>query len=125
MTKDFTFRLDDSCDYVIDEKPGNAFIALRKVAWGDAAEAKLELRKWFVKSDGDETPGKGVTFMTEEGPHELVRTLADIGYGHTTDILRILRDRDDYKEALRAIDHPETPSSDKTMYYDPKECIGV
>ena len=70
------------CDEVIDEK-SNTFIALRLVQWckngsePDKNLAKLELRKWRVK-DGEEHADKGCSFLTPEGPGNLLKLLLNM-----------------------------------------------
>lgn len=89
---------------IVDEK-SNSYIALRRVQWykndkePDESKAKLELRKWTLQ-DNREIPMKGVTFLTEEGPHELVKTLIDKGYGHTSEIIQSLITRPELKMEL-------------------------
>ena len=101
------FYMHDNIDEIFDKK-GNTFLAMRKIQWckpdaePDPDKAKLELRKWHMRSEG-ETPGKGFSFLTEEGPHELTDVSISNGYGHTKDILELLRDRDDFEESVKSI----------------------
>lgn len=117
-TKDFTYHIGD-IDEVIDTK-GNSVIMLRTIAWGDGKE-KLELRKW-VESIDKETPLKGVSFLTDEGPNNLTNTLIKLGYGHTKEILKTLSTREDFKDAIANYDKKKVgkPSS---KYIDPKEAL--
>lgn len=117
-----SYNVDKSFDFIIDEKPGNAFLALRKIAWGDSVEHRIELRKWFVNSEGEESPGKGATFMTEEGPHELTKVLVEQGFGHTEDILNALKTREDFKTEF---DNLSNKSNNKKNLYDPRKVIGL
>ena len=100
-------------DATFDEK-GSAFLALRQIQWckdgeePDPTRAKLELRKWYVKNDGSERPDKGFSFLTPEGPHELARTLVHEGYGKTSDILKELRVREDFKDSVEHINDEES-----------------
>ena len=118
------FYMHDNMDEIFDEK-GNTFLAMRKIQWckpdaePDPDKAKLELRKWHMKSEG-ETPGKGFSFLTEEGPHELTDVLISNGYGHTKDILELLRDRDDFEESVKAIYGSD---KDDDEYFDPREAL--
>lgn len=118
------------CDYdeTIDEK-GNSIVALRKVQWGigpddqeDPEKVKLELRKWYINPEG-ETPGKGVTFLTEEGPHELAKTLVGSGYGHTEDILSSLMKREDFVDVCKNIQNPSKEEMDNSEYYDARQAL--
>ena len=99
-------------DATFDEK-GSTFLALRQVQWCKDGEepnienARLELRKWRVQSDGTERADKGFAFLTPEGPHELARALVHEGYGHTGEILKELRTRDDFKESVEHINDEE------------------
>ena len=72
-----------------------------------------------MKSEG-ETPGKGFSFLTEEGPHELTDVLISNGYGHTKDILELLRDRDDFEESVKSIYGSD---KDDDEYFDPREAL--
>ena len=86
-------------DRTFDEK-GNVFLALRKISWGEGKKENVDIRKWYMSSDGEETVGKGVSFLTEEGPHELTRALVEEGYGHTEDVLNGIKDREDFMVSL-------------------------
>lgn len=100
-------------DEIIEEK-GNAFIALREVAWG-SGNSKLEIRKWYTNANGDETPSKGVTFMTEDGPNQLVETMTGLGYGDTERVLQKLNEREDFRPALNNIlNNPDDKFHDST-----------
>lgn len=100
-TKSFTYHVGD-VDEVIDTK-GNSVVLLRKLAWGDGEE-KLELRRW-VMDINKETPLKGCTFLTDEGPNVLANKLVELGYGHTNELLEILSKREDFKESLESLGH--------------------
>lgn len=105
------FKFGD-LDATFDEK-GSAFLALRKIQWckegnePDESLARLEIRKWRVQPDGSERADKGVAFLTPEGPHELTRVLVHEGFGNTSDILRELRVREDFKDAVTHINDEE------------------
>lgn len=97
---EFKYEVDRNFDYLIEEK-GNQAVFFRRVSWG-GRDAKPEIRKWYV--DGtNETPGKGVTFMTEEGPDELVKTMTEIGYGKTEEVLENISKREDFPVAVKKI----------------------
>lgn len=97
---EFKYEVDQNFDYLIEEK-GNQAVFFRRVSWG-GRDAKPEIRKWYV--DGtNETPGKGVTFMTEEGPDELVKTMTEIGYGKTEEVLENISKREDFPVAVKKI----------------------
>ena len=90
--------VDGSPDVVFEEK-GNTVGMIRKISWGNRAP-KLELRKWNLDSEGKETASRGYTFMTEDGPNELVESMAKLGYGNTTKVIGSIKDRPDFEESL-------------------------
>ena len=97
---EFKYEVDETFDHLIEEK-GNQAIFFRRVSWG-GRDAKPEIRKWYV--DGtSETPGKGVTFMTEEGPDELVRIMTEIGYGKTDEVLTNISKGEDFGIAVKKV----------------------
>lgn len=97
---EFKYEVDKEFDYLIEEK-GNQALFFRRVSWG-GRDAKPEIRKWYV--DGtSETPGKGFAFMTEEGPHELVKTMIDTGYGKTEEVLESISNREDFPVAVKKV----------------------
>lgn len=107
---------------IIDESKGSSFIALREIKWNKSDKYKLDLRKWYVNSEGKEVLGKGVTFPTEEGPHILTRVLLENGYGYSGDILMAIKNREDIPDTVKeSIDNILlSEGSDKNMsYYDP------
>ena len=96
--KDLSFIIkDDGINELIDEK-GNMVLMLREVAW-NGRDAHLELRKWIVDVD-KEQPMKGVSFITPEGPNKLIEVLADKGFGDTEKLLKSLKGREDFDNAL-------------------------
>ena len=121
----------DGINELIDEK-NNSTIMLREVAWGGRENYKLELRKWVVEENGDK-PLKGVSFLTEDGPHNLVHTMTKLGFGKTDVILNNLKNREDFDQALvKAIGktkvneakNSEIEISDED-YYDPASFISI
>jgi len=126
-TSNFKYTVNEEVDEIVDEK-GNTAILFRKLAWGEGQE-KLEIRKWYVNIDG-ETPSKGVTFLTEDGPHNLVHVFAKKGFGDTETILNTLKERDDFEEALsnvigkKKVKAIKEQDSSEVQYYDPKEMLG-
>lgn len=108
-------------DEIIEEK-GNAFIALRKVAWGDSTEGKLELRKWYTDSDGNDTPNKGVVFLSEETPNLITEKMIELGFGDTESLLRELQKRDDYEIAMYNIENNiKENQPDNVNYFIPSD----
>ena len=117
----------DGLDAIFDEK-GSMFLSMRKVQWvkegnePDPSKAKLELRKWIVGPDGVEKANKGMTFLTEEGPHELAKTLVHHGYGKTKEILLELKGREDFHESVNTLfDKDEDTGSGE--YFDMRSAL--
>ena len=135
MAREFNLEIDDSINEVIDETPGNSFIALRKLRWSAGSDFKLDIRKWFVNSEGEEVAGKGVAFVTEEGPDNLINALLRHGYGDTRKTLDGIKDREDFlvtvKEVLdenhmdiNSVKVHKNNSNGSESFYDPKSIIG-
>lgn len=129
--KDFKYTIVDGFDFIIDEK-GNKTMNLRKLYYGDKDNnVKLDLRQWYVGSNGEEGMGKGTSFLTEEGPHTLVDVMIKNGYGHTKDILNGIKDRDDFRSSLNSVlgkedelyDHDISEEEEETTFYDPREML--
>lgn len=136
--KPFNLEIDDSINEIVDEGSGNSYIALRKLRWNDDAPFKLDIRRWFVNSDGEEIAGKGVSFITEEGPHNLAEILTRNEFGRTDVILDNIKERADFLyEAKRVLDElgsehgqliaiqPSNPFNNDSegTFYDPKEML--
>ena len=98
--REFNLEIDPSLDVVFDEGSGNSFLAMRKLRWDENSNFKIDLRKWFTNSDGEEIAGKGFSFITEDGPNNLVNCLIDNGFGDTRDIIEKVSTRDDFVDAL-------------------------
>ena len=119
--------LFDGLDAIFDER-GSTFASMRLVQWcGEDEEpnrdkAKLELRKWRVTNDGTERADKGLTFLTENGPHELAKVLVHHGYGNTKDILLELKSREDFKDSVNHLFDSEELSSDGE-YFDMRTAL--
>lgn len=115
------FKVFEGIDDIFDER-GSEFIALRRVAWYTLGKeeptidkAKLEIRKWRANENGEDMPQKGVTFLTENGPHDLTKLLVQKGYGDTKELLKELKVRDDFKES---VEHMYDDNSDSDEYFD-------
>ena len=130
--KDGVITLDikkDGINELIDEK-GNSTIMLREVSWSGRENYKLELRRWIVEEAGDK-PLKGVSFLTEDGPNNLVHTMTKLGFGKTDVILNNLKTREDFDQSLIKVigktkineaKESEIEISDED-YYDPTSFI--
>jgi hypothetical protein len=125
----FSYTIVENIDHTFEEK-GNLFGAVRKIRWGDNPTERLEVRKWISNPDGTETCNKGYTFMTEDGPSELTKTLLGMGYGNTKEVLDILQERNDFRKSLNSVlgkgDElfDESTGTLEDDYYDPKSLIG-
>jgi hypothetical protein len=122
---DINYTVDPSFDFIFDEK-ANTMLALRKVQWGEGTP-KLDLRKWYTGKEGQEVVGKGFTFLTEEGPHELTNILTKNGFGDTRTILDNIKNRDDFSKSLNIIMGKDsefyTESEEEEEFYDPKNML--
>jgi hypothetical protein len=119
----------DGINELIDEK-GNSTIMLREVSWSSRENYKLELRRWIVEEAGDK-PLKGVSFLTEDGPNNLVHSMTKLGFGKTDVILNNLKTRKDFDQSLiktigktkiNEAKESEIEISDED-YYDPTSFI--
>lgn len=124
----FDYKVNPDFDFIFDEK-GNTFLALRKIAWGGGQE-KLDIRKYYNSSDGTETVGKGVSFITEEGPHELTRILVENDYGYTDEIINGIKNRKDFMTSLvKVLNEEDTEElglenvDPNEEYFDPVESL--
>lgn len=95
--KKISFDVEDVLG-IFDEK-GNISLELRKVSWNER-EPKLELRKWNMNSDGEQTPNKGFSFLTDEGPHMLTELLVENNFGNTKTLYELLKEREDFMDDL-------------------------
>lgn len=128
--EEFNLQIDETINEVFDEAPGsNSFLALRKLRWSDSGQYKLDIRKWYTNSEGKEIAGKGISFMTEDGPSNLINALLKHGYGNTEDIIESLKDRDDFLPSVKkTIDVMGVNLDDviienesiEALYFDPK-----
>lgn len=130
---DIKYTIVDDYDYIIDEK-GSSFIALRKIFWGDTdvldeidpSKVKLDIRKWHTDSStGEEKVGKGWSFLTEQGPHNLTKILVENGFGKTKDILNGIKDREDFRSSLNSVlgkdDDLYDPEAEEEVLYVPSD----
>ena len=113
-------------DDIFDEK-GSTFCALRKVAWWNPdkgeepteEDAKWEVRRWKANDDGTDTANKGMTLLTEEGPHNLAEMLVNKGFGATKKLLGSLKKRDNFKDSVEHMYDEEEINSDE--FFDARE----
>ena len=131
--KEFSLEIDENINEIVDEVPGNSFIALRKLRWNQSSPFRIDIRKWYTNNEGKEIAGKGVSFATEEGPNNLVHALLSNGYGDTRKTLESIKDREDFAVAVKEIieyenidlDSIEIPKIEslEEEFYDPKSII--
>lgn len=114
---------------IIEEK-GSSFIRLAQMAWGvsddeecDPEKIRVDIRKYHTNSDGKEIMGKGVSFMTQDGPNELVHCLLEEGYGETEKSLKILKKRKDFKDAVFHVNGQNSPDDDVDETFDLREYL--
>jgi hypothetical protein len=136
MPRELQLEIDPSIDEVIDEVPGSSFIALRKLRWSPTSSFKLDIRRWYTNNTGEEIAGKGISFMTEQGPDNLIQALLKHGYGDTRKTLDGIKERPDFLENVKDVldeMHSDlggliverTPSTDiEELFYDPKSILG-
>ena len=134
MAREFNLEIDPSINVVFDEVPGSSFLALRKLRWNSNSSFRLDIRKWYTNSEGEEIAGKGVSFMTPEGPENLVQALLENGYCDTRKTLRGIKDREDFAVAVKEViveNNIDLDSIDISIdqlesasYYDPKAILG-
>ena len=114
------YHIFEDYDIPFDEK-GTTCGTVRLVQWvkGDAQpdkeKAKIDIRKIYT-SGAEEKTGKGYTFSTPEGPSELVHGLISKGFGNTKEILKLVRQRDDFLEAANTINEDNDGSNDGEMF---------
>jgi hypothetical protein len=103
--KAISFEIVEGYDRIIEEK-GNTCLALKKIAW-NGAQPRLDLRKWFIDSEGNDVMGKGVS-LSDEAANTLTETLVEDGYGDTNKIMECLRTREDFTRAVAKVVSSET-----------------
>lgn len=120
------YHIFEDFDIPFDEK-GTTCGTVRRVQWvkGDAQpdpeKAKIEIRKIYT-SGAEEKTGKGYTFSTPEGPSELVHGLISKGFGNTKEILKMVRERDDFLEAANTI-NDDNDDSDSGEMFDMRDLL--
>lgn len=99
MDKDIQYSYNaDGVNEVIDELSATSFLALREVKWSDEdSDYKLDLRRYFIKQDGTEMPGKGTAIGN---PDTLAEALINNLYGSTKNIISSIATRDDYISSM-------------------------
>lgn len=120
--KSFTWEKDNDFDYILQEGQ-NTSICLRKISW-NGRPYKIDIRK-YTYQDSTEHMGKGVS-LTDEATNILVETLVDNNYGDTKKILKGLKNRPDFNDAVVNMDAADGYDDDGSEeYYDPAELLGI
>lgn len=120
----FSFKMEKGFDFVLQEGQ-NTSTNLRKIAWGDSSEAKIDIRKWSY-SNGEERALKGVT-LSDDGASELANVLVEQGYGDTKRLVKALSNRNDFSKAIKISDDGEYElyeDDGSEEFYDPKQLLG-
>ena len=78
---------EDPLENVFDNRD-NSYLAIRTVSW-NKSHPKLEIRRWYMDAEDNETPSKGITFMTKEGPHQLTHLLLKNRLKKLVDLIRV------------------------------------
>lgn len=95
----YSFK-EDGINQVIDELSPTSYLSLREVRWTPDGEFKLDLRRYFVKPDDTEMPGKGCSI---HNPDRLTNVLVNAGFGDSEKLLRDLMYRDDTSESFGTV----------------------
>ena len=99
MEKEISYSYNpDGVNEVIEELSATSFLALREVKWSEEdTDYKTDLRRYFIKQDGTEMPGKGTAIGN---PGKLAEVLVEHLYGSTKTLIGNLAQRDDYASAM-------------------------
>ena len=123
----WVYHIFDDYNIIFDEK-GSTYGTVRRAQWAkteaeiDEAKAKLEIRKCYTNKDG-ETAGKGYTFSTEQGPHELTEGLVEHNFGDTKKILRSLRKREDFADSVKTINDDDEADDPNGEMFDMRDLL--
>ena len=131
MASTFTgqYEMDpNGVNRIVDEY-GNSMIALRMVRWKSDKDFKLDLRKYRFNEEGEQF-GKGISFLTEDGPGELAKVLLEEGYGESREIAEslyktrpdICNDIMDLMNGVK-LEVPKSNGSSIDELYDPREVL--
>ena len=121
---DINFKVHPDFDELIDER-GNTAVYFRMVDWNNREAKRPEIRKWRISENG-ETPDKGVTFLTDDGPKNLAKAIIKKGFGETAEYIEALKDRDDFDDSLaqvigkKKVNEAKNTEVEVEDYYDPK-----
>lgn len=121
------FIFTDDINEIIEETT-NQYTAIRRVQWmnendkPDRSKSKLEIRKWILNADGTERGNKGVTFKDEKSVDTLTNVLVKNNFGDTKEIIKGIKNRDDFKESVEHM-YDDKDDSDNGEYFDMRESL--
>lgn len=115
-TSSFYCEVDESFPRSIIDEKGNSYLEFSKFRWNGKGDFKLGIRKLYSNSQGEHN-GKSMSFLTEDGPHELCNALIKTGFGHADEIVETcLQDRKDIVGAF-------ANTIDKLNKIEIEECV--
>lgn len=114
MAKDFSYTIDSDFEHILDES-GNRYIALRRIDWGNTGEYKLDLRKYYTTSDGEERMSGGLV-LSDNTTNELMLALLQEGYGDDNDLANCIK-----QHRPGILDSLTNETEDE--FYDPQELL--
>ena len=88
----------DGINEIVEETSPNSYTAFRHVRWNESADYKYDIRRYFMRSDGTEVPGKGIS-LTDDGVNKLAEMLT-ANFGDTRKIIGNICNRPDFLEAV-------------------------
>jgi len=120
---EFKYEVDnDFGDRILEEGP-NTCIMARRISW-NGKPFRLDIRKYTYK-DKDEVMLRGIG-LSDEGADELTCVLVESNCGSTRRILRAVKARDDFDEAMLNPDADlEEDDENSTEYFDPKQLLNI
>lgn len=117
MSKDnLQYEADESFRGItIDEGKNGSYLGIRKIRWNPDKPFKIDLRRYVVRTDGDEFPSKGIS-LDDDVADKVTESMIELGYGDTGNIITIITDREDFAEAVQdIIEADEITSSAREM----------
>ena len=96
--KEFTFEIEEAFGDNIVEEGGNTSTNIRKISWNGKPH-KIDIRKYFYKNGQEFMTKKGVS-LSETGANEVASVLVEKGYGDTVRLVKALRSRENFSEAM-------------------------
>lgn len=113
--KEFSYSFGE-VNRIVEEK-GNQFTRFAQIIWNsDGKETiKYDLRKYVTEANGNEKMLKGLSFLSDNGPHELAHVLVEEGFGTTSKILTTIKERNDFREAVNDVYGENTASNEEDL----------